>query len=76
MSEPGYIHTNPFDGGKYIDSEAFLKDPEIQRQLDWFASLDAKECTPPRPSRAVLDCLWLSFDGLALNLRYPFKCRC
>jgi hypothetical protein len=38
--EPGYVRTTPYDGGKYIDPNEFLNDPEIQRQFEQFEELD------------------------------------
>jgi hypothetical protein len=34
--EPAYIRTTPFDGGKFVDADAFLEDEDIQKQLEWF----------------------------------------
>ncbi len=30
IEEPDYVRTVPYDGGKYIDPDAFLDNPEIQ----------------------------------------------
>lgn len=63
MSEPDYLRTNPFDGGKYIDGEAFLKDPEIQRQLEWLESLSPeRRATYERITRLRDDIGPLDFD--------------
>jgi len=40
LKEPDYVRTTPYDGGKYIDAEAFFKNAEIQKQLKWFEGLE------------------------------------
>lgn len=39
--EPAYILTSSYDGTKYIDPNAFLRDKDIKEQLDWFQRRDA-----------------------------------
>lgn len=41
--EPPYVHTSPYDGRKYIDSDEFVKLPHVQRQMEQLDELIKKQ---------------------------------